>query len=1107
MNYTGNKRDFSITLLGIAGWLCLSATSMAQYNPVTATPNPVVFNIPSGQQQPVSQTVAIGSGAQTQFTAAAFSNGNWLSVTPTTGTTNKDSITITVNPLAVPGTPSGFVNITTGDGTPNPLQITVQVTGGGSGTGVNFTSTPGSLTFTYQTGTPTTPPGQAITINSANGAAVAFNVSSTSPYVTVSSPTGTTGTPFTVNVNPLGLNPGTYPANLLISAAGYNNLTVPVTITVTATPSVTATPNNLAFAFQVGAAAPPPQYLNVGSTGAALPFTITASTTGGGNWLVVNPVSGSTPATVSVQVNTANLPGGSYQGQILVTSPNSPNMTIPVTLTASTQPLFTLSAAPTFTYQFGGLTPAPQTVQIGSTSGQVAFGVAVAAGTGPVFLQPSTTAGTTPQALSFSLTPGVLASLAPGTYTNTVTLTAPGTTTPPQTFTVTLVVSNTTLLNLSQAAANFNFQLGQANPAPQSIVLTSTGVPLNFTVAATATSCPGFLTATPASGVTTITPNNPATVAIAVNTAGLTAGTCTGNVVITAAGASNSPVTLPVTLTVSATPLLNVSPAVLSVSAPPNTTTLVQQTLSVTSTDPNTSIPFTVTTNLANGSNWLLVNANGATPTNLLVAFNPNGLQPGTYSGTITLTPTTGSIPAVTVPLNLTVTSPNSISATPAGTLTFTQPLGAPQPAAQTVQISTTNAGASFSATAFTYNGGNWLSVTPGNGATPMSLSVAVNTAGLNLGQGTYNGAIAVVVPGAANSPFYIPVMLTIGQPQTLTLSSGTVAFNFTSGSITTPSPQTVQLTSTGGPVPFTVTTSVPGGVANFLTVTPASGTTPGALSIAVNPAGLAPGTYTGTVMVASPNIPGGSQTLNVTFNVTPPAPPAFTAVVNAASQQAGAIAPGEIVTIYGTNIGPSAAQALHINSQGLLDTTLGDTKVFFDNVAAPLIYVSAGQVNAIVPYEVAGRPTVTLHLERSGTSSNQLVLRVVDTAPAIFTLNLSGSGQGAILNQNFSVNGSNNPATRGSVIQIFATGEGVTFPGSVTGSVTGSIPPQVNNVRVTIGGVDARVTYAGEAPSLVAGVLQVNAVVPDNVVTGNVPVVVTVGSNNTSGAVTVAVQ
>ena len=175
----------------------------------------------------------------------------------------------------------------------------------------------------------------------------------------------------------------------------------------------------------------------------------------------------------------------------------------------------------------------------------------------------------------------------------------------------------------------------------------------------------------------------------------------------------------------------------------------------------------------------------------------------------------------------------------------------------------------------------------------------------------------------------------------------------------------------------------------------------------------------------------------------------------------------------------------------------------------SPMIYGSASQANVIVPYEVAGQPATTIALQFGGVTSAAWTIPVAASAPGIFTLDSSGQGQAAVRNQDNSVNGATNPAARGSIIQIYATGEGQTSPQGVTGSVIGSdLKTPVLAVKVTIGGQDAFVQYAGSAGNSVAGLLQVNAVVPQAVTAGSaVPVTISVGGVPSQGGVTIAVQ
>jgi len=233
--------------------------------------------------------------------------------------------------------------------------------------------------------------------------------------------------------------------------------------------------------------------------------------------------------------------------------------------------------------------------------------------------------------------------------------------------------------------------------------------------------------------------------------------------------------------------------------------------------------------------------------------------------------------------------------------------------------------------------------------------------------------------------------------------------------------------------------------------------------------------------------------------------------VVNAASFQPGPVAPGEIISIFGSGIGPATGTHWQFVN-GVALTTLAQTEVLFNGTPAPLIYVSATQINAIVPYEIAGQSTVSMEVSYQGNLSNSVSLNVAATAPAPFTADGSGSHGGAILNQDYSPNTAAHPAAAGSAVQIFATGEGVTAPPSTDGRPNNqplgpTFPVPVAPVSVTIGGQPAQVLFAGTAPGGVAGFLQVDAVVPTGLQAGPVPIVLKVGNASSPAGVTVAVQ
>jgi uncharacterized protein (TIGR03437 family) len=236
--------------------------------------------------------------------------------------------------------------------------------------------------------------------------------------------------------------------------------------------------------------------------------------------------------------------------------------------------------------------------------------------------------------------------------------------------------------------------------------------------------------------------------------------------------------------------------------------------------------------------------------------------------------------------------------------------------------------------------------------------------------------------------------------------------------------------------------------------------------------------------------------------------PVSIAGVANAASYVGGAIAPGEALFIAGTSIGPPALAGAAFDSKGNISSLIAGTQFLFNGVAAPIVYVSAKQSSVIVPYEVASASTAQIVAVYNGAVSVPITVPVVAALPGIFSANSSGTGLGAILNQDGSYNSAGNPAARGSVVVLFVTGEGQTTPPGVDGRVTGSPISPAAPVTVTFGSIPATsYPFVGEAPGLVAGVLQINVTVPSSAPTGSVPITVAVGSTTSQAGLTVAVQ
>jgi uncharacterized protein (TIGR03437 family) len=237
--------------------------------------------------------------------------------------------------------------------------------------------------------------------------------------------------------------------------------------------------------------------------------------------------------------------------------------------------------------------------------------------------------------------------------------------------------------------------------------------------------------------------------------------------------------------------------------------------------------------------------------------------------------------------------------------------------------------------------------------------------------------------------------------------------------------------------------------------------------------------------------------------------------VVNAASYIGGPVSAGELVTIFGTGIGPAtAAYATTDLATGKLATTIGGLQVLFNGTPAPMIYAGSTQVSVVVPYEMASVANPSVWINYMGQTSNAYQLSLAAAAPGLFAQNASGSGPGSILNQDNSLNGPAHAAAKGSIVQVYLTGEGQTNPQGVTGKITTATlpPPQVTPapvqpVSVLVGGQPANYMYAGEAPGFVAGLMQLNVQIPSNVPSGPLAIQVSAGGIMSQTGITVSVQ
>ena len=245
----------------------------------------------------------------------------------------------------------------------------------------------------------------------------------------------------------------------------------------------------------------------------------------------------------------------------------------------------------------------------------------------------------------------------------------------------------------------------------------------------------------------------------------------------------------------------------------------------------------------------------------------------------------------------------------------------------------------------------------------------------------------------------------------------------------------------------------------------------------------------------------GANGSVSVTITSPATGPPSVKSLVNGAAFTQ-ALAPGGVLSIFGSQLAPATGGAPSIP----LPMMMAGTVVTINGIPAALYYVSPGQLNVQIPYEVPAGSAAVLRVNNNGESvfTN---FKVTATAPEIFAMNSQGTGQGAILNTSYQLADASHPATPGSTyILIYCTGLGAVSHQPADGTASPLSPlAETPTPQVTIGGVAATVNFSGLAPGFV-GEYQVDALVPASVAAGSaVPVTVSLGGA-TSNTVTIAV-
>jgi uncharacterized protein (TIGR03437 family) len=1119
---------------GITGTINVSFTIGGSTSGGTLTPSTtsVSLNAAPGASNSVQVDLTNNTGNTVTFgapTITTTTGANWLTASANIYTVTSGSyavLTISVpNGLTLAtGTYYGTVAITPTGGTSSSISVTFTV-GTSSGNG-NLSASPNPISWIYNTATPTVyPSSQVVTLTSSTGATnYTAIVSSSSPWLLAngsSSASGYISSGITLSANPSSmstLSTGSPTGLVYVTDSNGNQITITVNLSVngSSVSGITWSPNPVTLTAALnGSTVQQTVYLT--STAAGTFTASIANNTGSGLSISTVTTTTSNTAYVLVYGNPTGLATNTYSGTLTAyLAPSAGGATvsqaIPISFAVGSGTTTTTSglvapSALTFAYQTNSnnLPPAQNIVVTGTGSYSVATPPTYPSGETPGWLSLSPTSGTAPSTVSVSLlNPNLLAA---GTYTATVVVT-PYIGATATNVTVTLLVTGSPVLIANPGLLYFPYTSGGATPYSPVYLTASDGSSDNLPVTV----------ATTTSWLSVGTPNQSTTpnvfTAQVGNPSSLANGLYTGTVTVTATGAANSPVSIPVVLTVTGSSAaggsLTLTPSSMTFNAVQGGAAPAAQTLSVSaSTTTNYSAQVT------SGTNWLSISAtSGTTNSSFTVSVNQSGLTATTYYGIITLAANNVTQQVqVTLVVSSTGTSGN-VTVSPTSLSFGTYTIGGSTPAAQTLQVSSASGSAGISFTIS--SNASWLSTGVANGtsattSTTFNVSV-VNPAVSNLAPGPYTATITITPTGG--TVVSVTVSLTVQAAPTVTATPTTLTFTYQVGGAN-PSTQTVNVSGGGQSLGFTAQATTG---SNWLSVSPTSGTTATTgttpVTVTVNPANLSANTYTGTIVVSATGAATGSTTINVTLTVSAPLP-TITGVVNAASSAGGKVSPGEIVSIYGTNLGPATSANGFVDpSTGKLTTTVGGVQVFFNGIPAPIFYVSSTQVNTVVPYEMAPISNPQVWIKYVGQTSNAFQLTSAATAPGLFTQNSSGSGPGAILNQDYSLNGPNNPAAAGSIVQVFMTGEGQTSPQGVTGAITtvSLPPPQVTPgpllaVGVLINGLPALPVYAGEAPYFVAGLMQLNVQIPSNAQSGILPITVSVGSNMSQSGVTVSVR
>jgi uncharacterized protein (TIGR03437 family) len=1071
--------------------------------------NPVSLDTDAGTTTPQIQTVGVTTASGTlTFTATASttSGGNWLTVclTPTcpanstsvSTDTDNGQLTIQADPTGLEaGTYTGAITLAC---VPAAACAQVIINVSFQLNGVIETATPNPVPISVVSGQ-STPAAANVTLGG-NGN-VSVTVTAGAAWLSASLSNPEPASTLTLIVNAGALPTGPYVGSVLIQCVSGSpclSKTVSVSLTV-APPALMAAPTVPLSGLGRGTPVSATVFVS-SSSGGALNFTSTPSTTSGGSWLSVSISPTTTPQTLTIQANPASLDVGSYTGTItLACASSTPCTGTTITVNLTVQPGITVSPSPLT------LTATHSEQSIGSTltitslvTGGLPFTIACPTTAGGPWLICAGTGAATTSGTSFQVVAASAEMVGNTAYHGTVSITGGGTTiNVPVTFQL-----QGTQLTLNPPTVNFTVPLGQVSAA-QSV---SVG-PAGFTA-----------TAGPNSPFVAVSPHGSFSTGTSIQVlfdATHFAGTpnYTSAVTVTCGVDNCFDAALTVHATVTTPPTLSVTPSTLSTFSVVHGSMSASQTVNVTSSD-GSSLPFTVsatggvTLGAAGGT------ASGtATPVSISVDAHslPAGQQ---FTGSVTFACNpVASCPSITLPVTANVTSNASLISSQSS-VTFAAYTGR-SAASKNITMTASDG----SALPFTLSGvPSWLTVSGAGGTTGQPSGTLTLTLNPNPPASSQPpGSLTLTPTGSSASPLVIPVTLTV-SPFTISASPSPLPISVMSGQISQPASLAittidgasaqVNVSATGSPI--------------LPTLSSASVTAPGNITVTANATNVPANTYNATVTVtcAAAN-PCAAVQVPVQIMVTsgPQTPVITPSGVVPIYSSSTTIQPGSWISIYGSNF----ADGVTVWA-GNFPTTLGETSVTIDDKPAYINFVAPNQINVQAPDDMkTGTVSVVVTTSTGATASSTVNLEafgpsfcLVGSSRYIAGIVIRNDGSGLQGGGTYDFIGPNGtslgfptrPVKAGDVVELYGVGFGPVNPpipaGQLVPAGTYGTALASSNIAFVIGGISVKPDFAGITE---AGLFQFNLTIPAGVGSGDVAIAATAGGLQTPANILIAAQ